>query len=67
MSSRLDSYHYNSSDLPPIKADEVPFSRVYISYPREATKQELNDAFRKFGPIEDLWVIKARTTKAEIG
>ncbi|CAF1424756.1 unnamed protein product [Didymodactylos carnosus] len=41
-------------------ADNPPFSRLFLLVPRAMSESELNDAFKKFGVIEDVWLIRDR-------
>lgn len=47
--------------------DEPPFSRVYVQYSKEATQYDLQKSFEKFGFIQDLWVIRDKSTHDEKG
>lgn len=47
--------------------DEPLFSRVHVTYPKDATRHELRMAFCKYGSIQDIWIIKDRETFKEKG
>jgi hypothetical protein len=42
--------------------DYPPFSRLFVLYPKTATENELKAEFERYGPIEDLWVVKEKET-----
>lgn len=46
---------------------QVAFNRIFVSYPKEATEYELNAAFRPFGTIVHLHVIRDYATKTDKG
>ena len=42
--------------------DYPPYSRLFVLYPKTATENELKVEFERYGPIEDLWVVKEKET-----
>jgi RNA recognition motif-containing protein len=47
--------------------DNPPFSRLFVLYPKEATETELRTEFEKFGPIEDLYLVKDKANGSTKG
>ena len=45
----------NSSDIPPM-------SRLFIICSKSITERDLRDSFEKFGEIEEIWVVKDKTS-----
>ena len=45
----------NSSDIPPM-------SRLFIICSKSITESDLRDSFEKFGEIEEIWVVKDKTS-----
>ena len=43
------------------------FNRILVSYPWDATEYEVNAAFKKFGKIQNIQIIRDRLTKIEKG
>lgn len=43
------------------------FNRLFILYPKEASEEELNEAFKSFGNITDISMLKDQTTQIEKG
>ncbi|XP_058800716.1 RNA-binding protein 45 isoform X2 [Phymastichus coffea] len=54
-----DSYY--GSD-PRSKNDDPPNSRLFVICHKSLEEDDLKKAFEKFGKIEDIWVVKDRTT-----
>ncbi|CAF1074033.1 unnamed protein product [Didymodactylos carnosus] len=44
-------------------ADNPPFSRLFLLVPRTMNESELNDVFKKFGVIEDVWLVRDRRNR----
>lgn len=42
--------------------DEPPNSRLFIVCSKQLTEDDFRAAFSKFGEIEEIWVVKDRTT-----
>ena len=42
--------------------DYPPYSRLFVLYPKTATENELRVEFERYGPIEDLWVVREKET-----
>lgn len=42
--------------------DDPLFSRVYVNYPKKASRLDLFEAFSKFGYIQDIWMIYDQRT-----
>lgn len=55
-----DSY-YSQTDLRS-KNDDPPNSRLFVICHKSLEEDDLRKAFEKFGKIEDIWVVKDRTT-----
>ncbi|XP_063988572.1 RNA-binding protein 45 isoform X3 [Diachasmimorpha longicaudata] len=55
-----DSY-YSQTD-PRSKNDDPPNSRLFVICHKSLEEDDLRKAFEKFGKIEDIWVVKDRTT-----
>ena len=63
--SEYDNSNHNSS------SDSLKrfatFNRIFVSYPRDATDYELRSAFKRFGTIEDIHIVRDKRTKIEKG
>ncbi|XP_022187410.1 RNA-binding protein 45 [Nilaparvata lugens] len=44
------------------KSDEPPHSRLFIVCSKNVTKQHFEEAFEKFGHIEEIWIVKDKQT-----
>lgn len=44
------------------KQDEPPNSRLFIVCGKSVTEDDFREAFHKFGTIEEIWMVKDRTT-----
>ena len=42
--------------------DYPPYSRLFVLYPKTANENELKLEFERYGPIEDLWIVKEKET-----
>lgn len=42
------------------KDDIPPNSRIFILHERSTTKEEINEAFKRFGTIDDIWMVRDR-------
>ena len=54
-----------SGDHPSLKEskqDEPPNSRLFIVCGKSVTEDDFREAFHKFGTIEEIWMVKDRTT-----
>ena len=49
------------------KYDDPPNSRLFIVCGKNITEEEFRDAFNPFGKIEEIWVLKDRTTQEPKG
>jgi len=47
--------------------DKAPFSRLFVVCGKQHTSDDLREAFRDYGSIEDIWVVKDRNTKENRG
>jgi RNA recognition motif-containing protein len=65
--SEIESSSKNSRMSSSNNRSEKALSRIFVSYPRDATEYELNAAFKKFGKILDIYVVKDKLTKKEKG
>ncbi|KAF4530017.1 hypothetical protein B566_EDAN009193 [Ephemera danica] len=45
-----------------LKYDDPPNSRLFIVCGKNITEKDFHDAFQKFGSIEEIWVVKDKTT-----
>ncbi|XP_049843828.1 RNA-binding protein 45 isoform X1 [Schistocerca gregaria] len=59
---RSDSY-----ESKPRLDDYPPNSRLFIVCSRNITEEEFQDAFQKFGTIEEIWTVRDKTTKQPKG
>jgi len=44
------------------KQDEPPNSRLFIVCGKSVTEDDFREAFHKYGTIEEIWMVKDRTT-----
>lgn len=44
------------------KQDDPPNSRLFIVCGKSVTEEDFREAFTKFGTIEEIWMVKDRTT-----
>ena len=44
------------------KQDDPPNSRLFIVCGKSVTEDDFREAFHKFGTIEEIWMVKDRTT-----
>lgn len=44
------------------KQDDPPNSRLFIVCGKSVTEEDFREAFHKFGTIEEIWMVKDRTT-----
>ncbi len=58
-----DSGQKNNSSLLEVQN----FNRLFILYPKEASKEELTKAFERFGKIQAISIIKDQNTQTEKG
>lgn len=42
--------------------DEPPNSRLFIVCSKQLTEEDFKEAFSRFGDIEEIWVVKDRTS-----
>lgn len=42
------------------KEDIPPNSRLFVLHGKNTTREELQEAFEKFGKIEDIWMVRDR-------
>lgn len=42
------------------KEDIPPNSRLFVLHGRNTTKEELQEAFEKYGKVEDVWMVRDR-------
>lgn len=40
------------------KEDVPPNSRLFVLHGKNATKEELQEAFEKYGKVEDIWMVR---------
>lgn len=40
-----------------------PYSKLFVLHGKNTSKQELQDAFEKFGKIQDLWMVRDRESQ----
>ncbi|XP_011495390.1 PREDICTED: RNA-binding protein 45 isoform X2 [Ceratosolen solmsi marchali] len=57
-----DSPYYGPGSDPRSKNDDPPNSRLFVICHKSLEEEELRKAFEKFGKIEDIWVVKDRST-----
>ncbi|KAL1116631.1 hypothetical protein AAG570_005103 [Ranatra chinensis] len=46
---------------------EPPYSRLFILCSKTISEEDLKDAFSKYGSIEDIWIVKDKTTNENKG
>lgn len=44
------------------KEDVPPNSRLFVLHGKNATKEELQEAFEIFGKVENIWMVRDRET-----
>ena len=49
------------------RTEEPPNSRIFIIYQKGITEQEFKESFLQYGRIEDIWIVKDKTTNEERG
>lgn len=49
-------------DVSKPKLDEPPNSRLFIVCNKSITEEEFRTAFEKYGTIEEIWVVRDRST-----
>ena len=47
--------------------DKPPFSRVFIVCGKQHSSDDLRDAFKEYGTVVDIWVVKDKNTKENRG
>ena len=64
MAERTRLNNVQSSDLNPKenKQDDPPNSRLFIVCGKSVTEDDFREAFNKFGTIEEIWMVKDRTS-----
>lgn len=50
-----------------IDVDNPPFSRVFVVCSKRHTSEDMRAAFEHYGTIEDIWMVKDKTTKENRG
>ena len=78
MNTKNNSYELNQANSSPSsdgsrqkyntnRSEVQNFNRLFILYPKEASEDELNRAFEKFGKIQMISIIKDQNTQTEKG
>lgn len=49
------------------RLDNPPNSRLFIVCNKNITEEEFQEAFEKYGNIEEIWVVRDRTTRKPKG
>ncbi len=44
------------------KEDIPPNSRLFVLHGKNTTREELQEAFQKYGTVEDIWMVRDRDT-----
>lgn len=61
-SSELSFRNNNNNGKEPSKYDDPPNSRLFIVCDKHITEKEFQEAFSKFGAIEEIWFVKDKNS-----
>lgn len=50
-----------------IDVDNPPFSRVFVVCSKRHSSEDMRMAFEPYGAVEDIWMVKDKTTKENRG